>query len=249
MNNKENILEIDGLKVIYKTDEETVYAVNGVSFFMGKGETLGIVGETGAGKTTTALSILRILPENTGKITADNVGGIKGYEWSGTLRNCYYLDGEADGSAEGAMTAAQSVQQSTYVGFDFGSIWVIDPSDTNIKTPQLRGNPHRVALERFDMSIPYFQCSSYYGDSYITATFSFFNRTPKDITTKAYAAAYNGNQLVGLAVYDLTDLAPGETVSFEYVQFEASEMPTHLKVICADGALMPIGSALRYDLE
>lgn len=64
----ENILDIKDLKIIYKTDLETVRAVNGISFSLAKGETLGIVGETGAGKSTTALSLLRLLPERTGKI-------------------------------------------------------------------------------------------------------------------------------------------------------------------------------------
>ena len=65
--NKE-LLEVKDLVVKYKTDLETVSAVNGISFSLKKGETIGLVGETGAGKTTTALSILRLLPERTGKI-------------------------------------------------------------------------------------------------------------------------------------------------------------------------------------
>jgi len=56
------------LEIAYKTDIETVQAVNNVSFTLNRGETIGIVGETGAGKTTTALGILRLLPERTGKI-------------------------------------------------------------------------------------------------------------------------------------------------------------------------------------
>lgn len=64
----ENILEIKDLKVIYKTDLEVVEAVNGLELSIGKGKTLGLVGETGAGKTTTALSILRLLPSITGRI-------------------------------------------------------------------------------------------------------------------------------------------------------------------------------------
>jgi len=62
------ILDIKNLEVIYKTDLETVKAVNGINLKIGKGKTLGLVGETGAGKTTTALSILRLLPSATGKI-------------------------------------------------------------------------------------------------------------------------------------------------------------------------------------
>ena len=63
MNEKENILTIEDLTVHYKTDTELVKAVNGISLSVDAGETLGLVGETGAGKTTTALSILRLLPD------------------------------------------------------------------------------------------------------------------------------------------------------------------------------------------
>ena len=63
-----NLLEIKDLEVIYKTDKTTVHAVNGITFELGKGETIGLVGETGAGKTTTALSLLRLLPEVTARI-------------------------------------------------------------------------------------------------------------------------------------------------------------------------------------
>lgn len=69
----EKILDINDLMVEYKTDLETVKAVNGISFVLNKGETYGIVGETGAGKTTTALSILRLLPERTGKIMSGSI--------------------------------------------------------------------------------------------------------------------------------------------------------------------------------
>ena len=66
--NSEPILEIKNLRVIYQTDLETVEAINGIDLRINKGKTLGLVGETGAGKTTTALSIMRLLPEKTGKI-------------------------------------------------------------------------------------------------------------------------------------------------------------------------------------
>ena len=62
---QEKLLEVKNLEVTYKTDLETVYAVNAISFDVSRGETLGIVGETGAGKTTTALSIMGLLPERT----------------------------------------------------------------------------------------------------------------------------------------------------------------------------------------
>lgn len=67
------VLDVKDLKIVYKTDLETVNAVNGISFTLQKGETLGIVGETGAGKTTTALSLMRLLPERTGRIVGGNI--------------------------------------------------------------------------------------------------------------------------------------------------------------------------------
>ena len=64
----ENLLTIKDLHVQYVTDEATVCAVNGINLTLDKGQTLGLVGETGAGKTTTALSLLRLLPETTGRV-------------------------------------------------------------------------------------------------------------------------------------------------------------------------------------
>ena len=68
-----NLLEIKDLCVQYKTHNGTVYAVNGVNLTLKKGETLGLVGETGAGKTTTALSILRLLPDRIGEIKSGSI--------------------------------------------------------------------------------------------------------------------------------------------------------------------------------
>jgi peptide/nickel transport system ATP-binding protein len=62
------VLEVRDLETIYQMDDGVVRAVNGISFSIGEGETVGLVGETGAGKTTTALSILRLLPERTGRV-------------------------------------------------------------------------------------------------------------------------------------------------------------------------------------
>lgn len=59
----EEILKVEDLSIIYKTDLETVYAVNGISFSLKQGETMGLVGETGAGKTTTAMGIMGLLPK------------------------------------------------------------------------------------------------------------------------------------------------------------------------------------------
>ena len=60
----ENILEVSNLKTYYKIKEGVVKAVNGISFSLKKGESLGLVGESGCGKTTTALSIIKLLADN-----------------------------------------------------------------------------------------------------------------------------------------------------------------------------------------
>ena len=67
------LLEINDLYVQYHTDEAVVHALNGFSLTLDKGETLGLVGETGAGKTTMALSVLQLLPEEVGKITKGSI--------------------------------------------------------------------------------------------------------------------------------------------------------------------------------
>lgn len=71
--NHEIIAEIRDLSVVYHTEEDDVHALNGVSLKLYKGETLGLVGETGAGKTTTALSIMRLLPKRVGEITSGEI--------------------------------------------------------------------------------------------------------------------------------------------------------------------------------
>lgn len=63
-----NLLNIKNLTVEYNTDNGISHVLNNVSLSVNKGETLGIVGETGAGKTTTALSIMRLLPKKTGLV-------------------------------------------------------------------------------------------------------------------------------------------------------------------------------------
>lgn len=64
MENNDNVfLSVRDLVVEYTSDKQVIHAVNGVSFDVQRGKTLGLVGETGAGKTTIAKAILRILPE------------------------------------------------------------------------------------------------------------------------------------------------------------------------------------------
>lgn len=67
------LLDIKNLEVSYDTEDGIVRAVNGIDLQVGRGKTLGIVGETGAGKTTTAKSILRLLPEKIGNIRSGSI--------------------------------------------------------------------------------------------------------------------------------------------------------------------------------
>lgn len=73
MSQRKPFLEVKDLVVEYFTKEQTVHAVNGVSFQLEKGRTLGLVGETGAGKTSIAKSILRILPDVGARIAGGEV--------------------------------------------------------------------------------------------------------------------------------------------------------------------------------
>ena len=73
MADKKTLLDVKDLSIIYTSRNETIHAVNGIDFNLQKGETLGIVGETGAGKSTTAYSILRLLPERTAKVTSGSI--------------------------------------------------------------------------------------------------------------------------------------------------------------------------------
>ncbi len=70
---KEILLEIKNLVTEFRTEEETVKAIDGVSFTLSGGETIGIVGESGSGKSVTALSIMRLIPNPPGKITGGEV--------------------------------------------------------------------------------------------------------------------------------------------------------------------------------
>ena len=71
--NENVLLSVEGLKVRYRTDDYLIHAVNGVSLQVEHGKTLGLVGETGAGKTTIAKSILRILPKKVGEIVEGQI--------------------------------------------------------------------------------------------------------------------------------------------------------------------------------
>jgi oligopeptide/dipeptide ABC transporter ATP-binding protein len=68
-----NLLEIDNLSVRFHTPEGVARAVDGVSFDLARGETLGLVGESGCGKSVTSLSILGLIPSPPGQTKADGI--------------------------------------------------------------------------------------------------------------------------------------------------------------------------------
>jgi oligopeptide transport system ATP-binding protein len=67
------LLEVKGLKTRFYTQDGVVHAVNGISYTLDEGETLGIVGESGCGKSVSVLSIMRLIPEPPGKIVGGEV--------------------------------------------------------------------------------------------------------------------------------------------------------------------------------
>ena len=67
------LLEVDGLKTYFFTREGVVQAVDGISFEVEKGKTLGIVGESGCGKSVTALSLMGLIPKPPAQIVEGSV--------------------------------------------------------------------------------------------------------------------------------------------------------------------------------
>ena len=70
---KEPLLRVEDLVVEYTSGGKIIHAVNGVSFDLEEGTTIGLVGETGAGKTSIAKAILRVLPDPPAKIKSGSI--------------------------------------------------------------------------------------------------------------------------------------------------------------------------------
>ena len=73
MSESGKVLEVKDLTVHYVLEDETVEAVNDISFSLKRGKTIGLVGETGAGKTTTALAIMNLVPDPPGVIKSGSI--------------------------------------------------------------------------------------------------------------------------------------------------------------------------------
>ena len=69
----ERLLDVKNLKTYFFTDEGVVRAVDGVDLYIDKGETLGVVGESGCGKSVTALSIMKLIPQPPGRIVEGQI--------------------------------------------------------------------------------------------------------------------------------------------------------------------------------
>jgi len=68
-----HLLEVRGLKTYFDTDEGVVHAVDGVDLHIDRGETLGVVGESGCGKSVTAMSVMKLIPTPPGRIAAGQI--------------------------------------------------------------------------------------------------------------------------------------------------------------------------------
>jgi ABC-type dipeptide/oligopeptide/nickel transport system ATPase component len=77
------LIEVDDLRVHFPLEDETVKAVDGVSWHIDKGETLAVVGESGSGKSVTAMSLMRLTDYAGGKIMSGTVNFRRKNEFSG----------------------------------------------------------------------------------------------------------------------------------------------------------------------
>ena len=69
----EHLIDVAGLRTVFRSTRGPVTAVNGISFHIDAGETVGVVGESGCGKSVTALSLMRLIPDPPGRITAGSI--------------------------------------------------------------------------------------------------------------------------------------------------------------------------------
>ena len=82
------LLEIRGLKTHFATDDGWLHAVDGVNINIDRGETVGVVGESGCGKSVTAMSILKLIPMPPGKMLPAKFSG-RAAIWSGWMPKDY----------------------------------------------------------------------------------------------------------------------------------------------------------------
>ena len=163
----EALLAVDGLRVEFATDRGRIYAVNGISFAIAEGETIGIVGESGCGKSVTSLALLGILARSGGvtsgtamfagrdllKMSDRELRAVRGKEIAMifqdpmTSLNPVHTVGRADSrSADGALrhvdTRSQRAESSS-----FSSRWESRARDRARRTTRI-SSPAACASER-----------------------------------------------------------------------------------------------------
>ena len=109
----DQILQVEGLKKYFKTNKGVLHAVDDVSFTIERGKTLGIVGESGCGKTTTGRTILRLIEPTDGKIIFDgvDVAALNQKELRAMRRNMQLVFQDPYSSLNPRMTVSQLIRE------------------------------------------------------------------------------------------------------------------------------------------
>ena len=140
------LLEVRGLRTLFKGEQGEVRAVDGVDFQLQRGRTLGIVGESGCGKSVTALSIMGLVPQPPGRIA----GGEVLFEGEDLLKCAPARMRDLRGDKRGKQSAALLVYTSE--AYPALSIRVDDHSEPIAELRRI----YEVAHERF---IPFMRCA------------------------------------------------------------------------------------------
>ena len=105
------LLEVEGLKKYFPTKKGILHAVDDVSFTIEEGKTLGVVGESGCGKSTTGRAILRLLEPTAGRVTFDgvDVAGLNAEELRKMRTNMQIIFQDPFSSLNPRMTVSQAI--------------------------------------------------------------------------------------------------------------------------------------------
>ena len=109
----ENILEVKNLKKYFKTHKGNVHAVDNVSFTLERGKTLGIVGESGCGKSTTGRTILRLIEPTSGEVYFEgrDISKLSGKEMTKLRKDMQIIFQDPFSSLDPRMTVSQLIAE------------------------------------------------------------------------------------------------------------------------------------------